>query len=539
MRMLGAVVALVLLAVAPASAATVSSDAWFKASDGVELMTTVTGEAPLTARPTIVEFSPYGDNSSTFNAGAAYNHLLVQIRGTGDSHGSFDALGPRTQADVAEALDWACHQKFSDGRLALNGFSASAITIYNSLHLKLQCVRAAILKSGTFELYRDLLVPGGVSNLVPGAGVMALIGAPALAQGGGRDPATAADAITGLFGAGLTELQHPTLDDWWRERGFRGDVNHLPVLVVNGFFDVEAPGAVQGYPRLRRDGAHHVVVGAHDGAPANTDAGYGEMVAWADRYVRGIASGVAKHPRAQLWLSDGDRELTLQNQYVRYDAANWPVPNTRWRTLWLDGKKLVRRRPKTSAEQSYPAAPTFPFNTDPPNAGIVGAMGFNALTQGFAPLGDMTLAEPFGLSYTTAPLTRDLLSAGPAALTVTLASTAPETPIWVVLSDVWPDGTAHPLTAGRLLSSFPRIDRRRSLIRRGRVVQPLNRFGKKEPDAKARRYHVELWPVGNRFKKGHSVRLHIVGASAASPVAIPGVNTVTTGGSKLLLPVLP
>jgi predicted acyl esterase len=524
---------------APAHAATVASDRWFTASDGVELQTTVSGKAPLGARPTIVEFSPYGDNSGTLNAGDDYNHVLVQIRGTGDSHGSFDALGPRTQKDVQEVLDWACHQPFSDGRLALNGFSASAITIYNSLHLKLPCVRAATLKSGTFELYRDLLTPGGISNLVPGAGVLALIGAPALAQGGDRDPATILDAFSGMFAAGTSVLQHQTLDGWWRERGFRGDVNHLPVLVINGFFDVESRGAFQGYQRLRRDGAHIVVIGAHDGAPADTDAGYGEMVAWMDRHVRGVANGVDQHPRAQLWLSDGDRELTLQNQYVRYDAADWPVPKTRWRTLWLDGKRLVRRKPKTSAEQAYPAAPSFPINTDPPNAGIVGGFGFNALSQGFAPLGDMTLAEPLGLSYTTAPLTKDLLSAGPAALSVTLASTSPETPIWVVLSDVWPDGTAHPLTAGRLLSSFARINRKRSLIRGGRVVQPLNRLGKKEPDSNARRYHVELWPVGNRFRKGHSIRLHIVGASAASPVAIPGVNTVTTGGSKLLLPVLP
>ncbi len=40
-----------------------------------------------------------------------------------------------------------------------------------------------MLKSGTYELYRDLLYPGGINNLVPGTGVLALIGAPALAQG--------------------------------------------------------------------------------------------------------------------------------------------------------------------------------------------------------------------------------------------------------------------------------------------------------------------------------------------------------------------
>ena len=44
-------------------------------------------------------------------------------------------------------------------------------------------MKTAVLKSGTHELYRDLLYPGGISNLVPGAGVLALIGAPATAQG--------------------------------------------------------------------------------------------------------------------------------------------------------------------------------------------------------------------------------------------------------------------------------------------------------------------------------------------------------------------
>ena len=46
--------------------------------------------------------------------------------------------------------------------------------------------------------------------------------------------------------------------------------------MVNGFFDVESRGAFQGYQELRDDGAHLVVIGAHDGAPAGTDAGYGD-----------------------------------------------------------------------------------------------------------------------------------------------------------------------------------------------------------------------------------------------------------------------
>src|SRR3954462_15957929 len=194
-----------LVAAGPAHAARTSQDIRFTTSDGVSLQTTVSREAPLAPRPTIVEFSPYGDNSGSFTPSPAYNLLLVQIRGTGDSDGRFDALGDRTQADVAEVLRWACRQPWSNGDLALNGFSASAITVYNSMHLALPCGRAAVLKSGTFELYRDLLWPGRIHNFAVGLGVLGLIGAPAVEQGGDRlrrNPASAVDTPDGIHQAG-------------------------------------------------------------------------------------------------------------------------------------------------------------------------------------------------------------------------------------------------------------------------------------------------------------------------------------------------
>src|SRR3954453_8131412 len=260
----------VCVSAAPARAAQVSQDIRFTASDGVSMQTTVTGAAPLAPRPVIVEFSPYGRDSGTFTPRPDFNFLLVQIRGTGDSDGRFDALGDRTQSDVVEVLRWACHQPWSDGRLALNGFSARAIMVYNSLPLALPCVRAAVLKSGTFELYRDLLWPGGVHNLAVRLGVLGLIGRPAGAQGPDRlqrNPASAVDVAGGLNDAGMSAFSHSTLDAWWGERGFRGDVNHLPILMVDGFYDVESRGAFEAYRALRADGAHLVVVGAHDGAP--------------------------------------------------------------------------------------------------------------------------------------------------------------------------------------------------------------------------------------------------------------------------------
>jgi hypothetical protein len=553
-------VALGAMAPAAARAAQVSQNQRFTASDGVSLQTTLTGEAPLTARPVVVEFSPYGRGSGTLNPGPAYNFLLVQIRGTGDSDGSFDALGPRTQQDVQEILQWACSQPWSNGNLALNGFSASAITVYNSLHLTLPCVRAAVLKSGTWELYRDLLWPGGVSNAVPGLGVLGLIGAPATAQAPDRlqrAPLTAPGIAAGLIEAGLDGgTVHTTLDDWWSQRGFRGDVNHLPILMIDGFFDVESRGAFQAYQALKGDGAHLYVVGAHDGAPAGTDGGLGESRGWLDHYVRGIANGVDQHPAAQLWMSNGSRESDLAGKFVRYDASDWPVRSTQWVRLALDPAKsgtansindgsLSLTSPAAMTTQSYPALPSDAFNTDPPNTAIVGGDGPNQFANIFPPFTEMALSEPVGLSYTTKPLAQPVMAAGPLDLDLQLSTTAPETAIWAVVCDVWPDGSSHPLMVGRLSTNYPGIDRTKSLVdAAGDVVQPYGVYSQTSPApvGSSRQYHVEFWPIGNRFEAGHRIRLDIVGASGASKPGAPALNTIQvggSGGSRLLFPVLP
>ncbi len=559
-RSLGGLLAVAAVLAVPSSAASapVTENARVAASDGVTLQTTLTGEGPIAARPTIVEFSPYGRNTGSLDAGPEFNHLLVQIRGTGDSDGRFDALGPRTQADVAEVLAWACAQPFSDGNLGINGFSASAITIYNSLHLELPCVRAAVLKSGTFELYRDLLSPGGISNIVPGAGVLALIGAPALAQGAdrlARNPASALDASAGILGAGLDVLSHQSLDDWWRERGFRGDANDLPILMIDGFYDVESRGAFEAFKELRDDGAELTVVGAHDGSPAGVDPGVGEARAWMNHHLRGVDNGVEDGPPVKLWLADGDREDLLAGEFVRRDAEDWPPPETEWESLALSPERsltsgslndgsLAAERPADAVQQSYPALPSLPTSSDPHNTAILGGFGFNALATALPTLTEMALAEPLSLTYTTPPLESDWLAAGPASLELRLASTAPETAIWAVVSDVHPDGTAHPITSGRLLSSYPGVDDARSLTSEGEIVQPYGDYSAKTPTAigERRLYRVELWPAGNRFKAGHRIRLHVLGGSAASLPTLPGLNTIEVGGpegSRLLFPRLP
>src|SRR3546814_10540868 len=133
--------------------------------------------------------------------------------------------------------------------------------------------------------------------------------------------------------------------------------------------------------------------------------------------------------------------------------------------------------------------PTLPTATDPHTVSTVGV--FNDRSA----LTDSTLFEPLGLSYTTAPLASDVVSAGPASLELLLSTSVPGTDIYAVVSDVWPDGSAHPVATGRLRTTYPRIDEARS--RRdstGAIVQPYGRYDAPHPAGigETRRYHVEL-----------------------------------------------
>ncbi len=529
-------------------------------STGASLAAAVSGAAPLQARPTVVEFTPYGERGASFSVGEEYNFLTVQIRGTGDSGGGFDVLGPKTQRDVRDTLAWACSQPWSDGRLAVVGFSASAITYFNSQHQELPCVKAAVMRSGTFELYRDLLVPGGVPNSVPGLAVLSAIGGLALVQADqrlSRDPLSGTETVLGLLGSGLSAgLLNPTLNTYWKERGFRGDANEVPTLLIDGVFDVEPRGDYQAFQQLQAQGtpAQLLVVGAHDGAPRGTDHGAAQIDKWLDRWVLGVQNGVEDEPAVQMLVADGGREQFLDGQFLRYDGSSWPLPGTSWTPLSLSAKRAgTSASPKdgsltiepdaTTSRQSYAAFTSLPTQVDPHTISTLGAP-LNQLTTWIPFLTDMKLTNLTGLTFTSAPLKESVTAIGPGTLDVRLSTSGVSTPIWAVVSDVWPDGTTHPMTVGRLNSAFPGVVEEKSLYSDGNLVQPYGDYSNPKlaiPGA-ARDYHVELWPIANRFKAGHRIQVSLVGQSALSLPSIPALNTVTIGkgsGSRLMLPTVP
>ena len=546
---------------ARANAAVVTHGVSFKASDGVVLHATVGGEGSLAKRPLIVEDSPYAPGIDPF-AGPAYNYVELQWRGTGLSGGSLSTTGSRDQRDLVEFLRWACRQPWSNRRIGLYGFSASAIIAYNSMHFGLPCVKAAALMSGTVDLYRDLLYIGGINNSAPGAYVEGAILAPWLAALPGRaqqQPASTPASGLGFVSAPTDVAGHMTEDGYWLDRTFKGDPQRIPILADDGFYDVESRGAFLAYRATRRYGSHLLVIGAHDGWPSNTRGPFPQYTRWFDRHVRGVRNGIAREPSVSLYLSNGSHKRAIEGHWTHINASQWPPRTTRWTRLYLSPAKsgsahsindgsLRPRPPGSRTTQWYPFTPSDGLETDPHTVSTIsGAGGYGFSLDGGATyvpaLTDMQLAEPMSLTYTTPAFKTAVDAVRPISLDVWAATTAPMTDLVAILADVGPDGTANPVATGQLRTSYPRVVSSRSLRdpRTGDIVEPYPDFSRRDdaPPGTLRRYHVEILPIGNHFAARHRLRLYLVGTSGAQQGAPPAVDSVAIGGptpSRLLFP---
>lgn len=561
-------VAALVIAVAPvvgrgasrASAATlVTQQLSFRTSDGTVLHAAVAGNQSLDSRPIIVEDSPYAPDVSSLSwAGPEFNVVELQWRGTGDSTGTLDTTGAQDQSDLYQFLGWACRQPWSNGRIGLYGFSASAIVVYNSMHLPLPCVKTAALMAGSTDLYRDLFYIGGIFNMAAGVAVEAAVGEATLQAGPARlqsEPSSVPATALGYPEASVEFLANQTETAFWKERSFKGDHDRIPILADTSFYDVEPAGPFAAFNATKAYGSHLLVYGAHDGFPAGLPGPFPQYRNWFDHYLIGTPLSAANQPTVSTYLGNGNRQAFLNGDVTHITGSSWPLAGTSWDSLYLsadpsdsagaqgsgnDGS-LANRPAAGRTDQTYLFAPSDFTETDLHNTSVLDTY-MDQLAGVLPGINDMQFSALDSLSYTSPPLAEPLTVEGPGAVDLYASSLEPYTDLYVVVADVWPDGHAYPIATGALRTSYPAIDRSRSLVdASGDVVDPYNDYVQPQPTlpGQTRRYQVELLPMGNRFAAGSRIRLYVVGTPIDQVGALPGPDTISLGGptpSRLLLP---
>ena len=578
--------------VAPPSQA--APDTFVTMSDGVDIAVGVqlpTHYDPHRRYPTLFEFSGYDGASAqggtlakdvgvpeqvpavpredsrqiTDKFEADYVTVHASVRGTGCSGGQFDLFSWKSAQDGKDIIDnWIPAQPWSNGDVGIIGHSYSGITGYMVAATQPSHLRAVDVSGLVDDVYRGLVYPGGV----PDFGFPLLwTGAvrPVYDVGGGLAPGlvraqdgddvdnrqqrcaeAAATKSRTITDDPIVQGVSTTDSEWYRARSLvtYADKVNVP-LHITGAYQDEQTGP-RGPTHLWQASVNApfrrlvLLNGNHDAQnPGYTGPEvWGDRKAWLDHFLLGRGATPKKTSVTTLWEyhTGPDGQLVSNG---RTDTATWPLETTHWTDVYLqpDGGLSVAA-PKSEA--------TFPYVSGSPRQ----SWSFQAGPTAGAPV--TTADGPDQAMFATAPMKAPVAVAGPITATLDIATTAPDTDLFVQLVDEAPDGSRTYLQRGMLKASHRAIDVGRSdKLPNGMIYRPYRPHTNPTnvtPGA-VTEYLVEVFPVGHVFRTGHRflVLVHTPPAVdsyyAYAPERAPaGVNTIYVGPghrSHLTLPVVP
>ena len=533
--------------------------------DGVTLLADVHRPAEPGRYPVLIAASPYprqlqdlGAPMGFIEAGASdffvprgYVHLIVNLRGTGGSGGTFGLFDAQERRDMYDLVEWAAQQPWCDGNVGMIGISYFAMTQLEAAVERPPHLKAIFPVAVTADLYEAAIHHGLFSSsfITPFLSVLgmtsklsdtflrstlvdavrAVLHLPAVhrkfATMNGEASITALKLLMKLHHDPhpwddywrTIAVERPLRDAWWEDRNLMPLLHRIEVPVYLGCdwqnVPLHLPSTFKAFNAL--SGSKHVRVAmlGDNGLTWPWESLHVEALAWYDHWLKGRDTGILEGPRIRYILpgAEGFRE-----------ADSWPVPGVTYRAYALQ------------ADGGLAA-----------DEGVAGDRAMMTLGAGLNRDHASETDPPAFLTWTSAPLDTDLDMVGPIELTLDAIATAGDTAFIATLQDVDPAGPVVDVSAGYLRASLRAVDEAAS--KPGAPVLPCTSF-EAVPIGQVVRYRIALVDNARRFKAGHSIRLVLTGDDQnADTPAIMGFRHASVGtsclstimsSSRLLLPVL-
>lgn len=429
--------------------------------------------------PVIVMMTPYpdyiGHPSGAYFAAHGYIYASVDVRGRGDSEGSFDPFAHDAD-DGYDTVEWLASQPWSNGKVGMFGGSYAGGDQWLTASTKpphlVTIVPAASARAGVdFPFFHNIFETYAMQWLTLTSGkVLYLQAFTDDALWNGVNDRFFLDKVR--FGkldvyAGNTNtvfkdwIQHPTPDDYWEARGgTRGQIAaiQIPVLEITGQHDDDQEGALSFHTDYASGMAasrppDYLVVGPWDHVgtrdpkqDVGTDNFGPENVS--EHYERASLLDLLRLHREWYDYTMKGRPLPgfLQNKFAYYvggvKAECWKYADsmeaisTKSMTFYLDGTD--------DARSVYQSGSLVPVQS--------GAHGGEWLSDpndlSAATLSNAERSERLhgnGMIFHTTPFIEDKELDGRMDLRVWLSIDAPDTDLLVSLYLIKADGKVHPL----------------------------------------------------------------------------------------------
>jgi putative CocE/NonD family hydrolase len=519
-------------------------------SDGVLLNAVIRRPDAPGRFPVIVTITPYNGTNGAISVDndylvqRGYVQVIVDVRGTGQSQGTWDDLGTREQRDGYEAVEWAAAQPWSNGIVGMWGASYMAISQLFTAAQQPPHLKAIFPIVPMSDSYRDMVFPGGQNNTGFIPLWLGLVSGGALVPPDYALDGNTADLARALGELGQHALNMPGFAANWELQNMAGNTAYdgpgwkttsplevvdrirVPTFVVGGEHDIFQRGEPLIYERLKKRVPTRLLIGPWTHTEGSSGAGLPAdgvpsldsiALRWFDQYLKGVQTNISAIPNVTQYVLGAGRWET---------GTDWPDPSLFPSRLYL-----------ASGNTLDPAPPTIPSTPDTFLQNPVSGVCTQSTSQWSAGLlaavpctTDNRLDEATsGVSYTTAPLAQDLQFNGPLFADVWVSTTASDAVVTVRVTDVAPDGTSTELTDGWLAGSFRALDSSRSRFVNNQLMQPWHPFTQASilpvPAGEPIELPIEIFPTDALISAGHRLRLYV--GPNDFPHAVPPVSQLT------------
>lgn len=496
--------------------------------DGIRLATDVYLPWKEGSIPTVLVRTPYGRTGGIESyyrfVQRGYALVVQDVRGREDSEGEWLPMYYEVE-DGDDTLNWIADEPWSDGNVSMTGGSYLgyvqwAAAASGNPHLK--AMLSSVCAGSSFV---DMPRRGGCFNSGMLAWAFAVSGQRMAPEKMVRDDwdevleirplEEIAEKALGYDVAFLHKwISHMDYDEMWRRGNWRERFGkrRVPALIMSGWFDDNGMGTTEALDLYRDYNEKKVILGPwmHSGNADYDIHGFalGDNAlrydldllnfAWLEHYLKGVDNGIEKTPKVEYYTMGSNEWKT---------AANWPVPETKELSLYLDGDRedaaLVNQGRLSFKQPHSEGTDTYLYDPENPAAHIID-MSENELEVP----GDYSEEEKRAdiLCYSTERLAEDITITGDAAAEIYISSDCEDTDLIVRVTDVDESGRSMKLADGVI------------------SVRYRNQFSKPEYMEPGTVYLVRICTtkLSHTFKKGHRLRVTIT--SGAKNFIFPNRN---------------
>lgn len=486
---------------------------------------------------------------------SGYNMLVVDVRGTGFSQGTWQVFGPRERKDTVEVIDWTKKQRWADGKVGMAGASYSAINQLNAAADKPGQLDALFPVVPGGDLVRDVVAPGGgvgfgflsfwlalvnTTKLIPNVATM-LNGTFDWKWLGDRakDPLTFMDvmiqALTVQRPDQVTGETRELLTEGSKRRvAMKTDMGKVttPTFAIGGWNDLftntearlltDLTQLPDSKKKLIMDDGYHITVGAEFGTPGAPPKMNVLARAWYDKWLKGIDNGIDRYDPATL-------ASMPQDNFIQ--GPSFPLPGYTHQRQYLSGKPSGSTHTPVAGDGSLSSVVPSKRATRTVSPGLLnmcsrdGAQGAAGVTALFDFCGrDSRLAEVSAQTFTTAPVKQLTRLSGWPSIHLNQRTSGTDGYWHATVNIVRPDGRSTTVSMGQLAVSLRAVDRSRSgFAANGDLVDPflylaLDKYKPVKP-GQTIAVDIPMSPTQAALRPGDRLRIDLYALNA--PKALP------------------